>query len=92
MSDDEQNVVVCMRVTDNGVIYPGAAMVRCDMCDHDVWVSPASQLLLAEGATARCMNHIKQVPQEGFQVDPRTAAEIVEWFENPDTAPKIEPR
>lgn len=88
----EEAIILCMRVIDNGVVYPGAVMVRCDMCEHDVWVSPASQLMLSEGARARCMTHLEQVPKEGFQVDPRSAAEVLEWFSDPENAPKIEPR
>lgn len=89
MSDDEK-ILLCMRVADNAIIYPGSAIVRCDRCPHDVWVSPASQLMLAEGAIARCMEHYGA--DADVQVDRRSLAEAADWFANPDRAPKITPR
>lgn len=42
MSDDDETVLVCIRVADLDTPVGGAHQTKCDLCGEKVWCSPSS--------------------------------------------------
>lgn len=50
MTDDDVRVIVCIRVEDLDAdeAIGGAAPVKCEKCQHFVWIAPTSVAMIAE--------------------------------------------
>lgn len=57
MSADETDygLVACVRMRDIDRPYPGSRIFYCVDCELEVWASPASQQIIAEGLPVMCI-------------------------------------
>lgn len=72
----EQILVLCHPVWMGGEVALGSATVDCETCGEQVWVSPASQKKLANGALPICITHGIEPGDTLMPPDPETLAEL----------------
>lgn len=72
--DEEKRIVVCAPVAWDHT----ADSIRIEAaCGHEVWVAPAGQRLLADGAEAQCVPCVVPVLKENPDVVPEAAPGVL---------------
>lgn len=86
---EEPSVVASPRVYDDQGLESShvrdAEVQNCTECDTEVWVSPSSLPVLAEGATLICFeclatNHAEELKEAQFYAAPGALREVLDYF------------
>jgi len=80
---DEGKILVTMRVGNTSCIHPRSTKGKCDVCGHEVWVSPSSHEM--KPAKVVCEVCILKEITNGFTIQSLTKSQINEIKEYFDT-------
>jgi len=53
-ADEEGVMVMCIRVKDAAIVTPESTVEVCSVCEHDVWISPATKEAKPHNASIIC--------------------------------------